>query len=59
MGKESRIAVMSHNSPEWNITDFAIMQIGAYQIPLYPTLAEHDLKFILKDAEVSNGLRCR
>ena len=53
MGKESRIAVMSHNRPEWNITDFAIMQIGAYQIPLYPTLAPHDLKFILNDAEVS------
>jgi long-chain acyl-CoA synthetase len=53
MGKESRIAVMSPNRPEWNITDFAIMQIGAYQIPLYPTLAETDLKFILKDAEVS------
>ena len=52
-GKESRIGVMSHNRPEWNITDFAIMQIGAYQIPLYPTLAEHDIQFILKDAEVS------
>lgn len=51
--KESRIAVMSHNRPEWNISDFAIMQIGAYQIPLYPTLAEHDIKFILENAEVS------
>ncbi|MGO4878625.1 long-chain fatty acid--CoA ligase [Pedobacter psychrotolerans] len=53
MAKESRVAVMSHNRPEWNITDFAINQIGAYQIPLYPTLAEHDIQFILKDAEVS------
>ncbi|SEA87538.1 AMP-dependent synthetase/ligase [Pedobacter hartonius] len=52
-GKGSRIAVMSHNRPEWNITDFAIIQIGAYQIPLYPTLPEHDIKFILEDAEVS------
>lgn len=51
--KGSRIAVMSHNRPEWNITDFAIMQLGAYQIPLYPTLPEHDIKFILQDAEVS------
>jgi long-chain acyl-CoA synthetase len=53
MGKGSRIAVMSHNRPEWNITDFAITQIGAYQIPLYPTLAEHDIKFIIENAEVS------
>jgi len=53
LGKGSRIAVMSANRPEWNISDFAIMQIGAYQIPLYPTLAEHDLKFIIENAEVS------
>ncbi|HMI03005.1 MAG TPA: long-chain fatty acid--CoA ligase [Pedobacter sp.] len=53
IGKASRVAVMSHNRPEWNITDFAIMQLGAYQVPLYPTLAEHDIKFILENAEVS------
>lgn len=53
LGKASRVAVMSHNRPEWNITDFAIMQIGAYQIPLYPTLAEHDIKFIIENAEVT------
>ena len=52
LGKGSKIAVMSPNRPEWNITDFAIMQIGAYHIPLYPTLAEHDIKFILENAEV-------
>lgn len=51
--KESRVGVMSHNRPEWNITDFSIMQIGAYQIPLYPTLAVHDIKFILENAEVT------
>lgn len=51
--KGGRVAVMSHNRPEWNIADFAANQIGAYQIPLYPTLAEHDIKFILKDAEIS------
>ncbi|TKC60015.1 long-chain fatty acid--CoA ligase [Pedobacter hiemivivus] len=53
IGKASRVAVMSHNRPEWNITDFAISQIGAYQVPLYPTLAEHDIKFILENAEVT------
>ncbi|MFA4870380.1 MAG: long-chain fatty acid--CoA ligase [Pedobacter sp.] len=53
IGKASRVAVMSHNRPEWNISDFAIMQIGAYQIPLYPTLAEHDIKFIIENAEVT------
>lgn len=53
VGKGSRVAVMSANRPEWNITDFAIMQLGAYQIPLYPTLAEHDIKFIIENAEIT------
>lgn len=53
LGKGSRIAVMSHNRPEWNITDFAITQFGGYQIPLYPTLAAQDIRFILTDAAVS------
>ncbi|NTE03443.1 long-chain fatty acid--CoA ligase [Agrobacterium tumefaciens] len=53
MAKDSRVGVMSHNRPEWNIVDFAVNQIGAYQIPLYPTLAAHDIQFILKDAEIS------
>ncbi|HEY0177955.1 MAG TPA: long-chain fatty acid--CoA ligase [Pedobacter sp.] len=52
-GKDSRIAVMSHNRPEWNIAEMAVNQIGGYQVPLYPTLAEHDIKFIMENAEVS------
>lgn len=53
VGKGARVAVMSPNRPEWNICDYAIMQLGAYQIPLYPTLANHDIKFIIDDAEIS------
>jgi long-chain acyl-CoA synthetase len=51
--KGSRVAVMSANRPEWNICDYAIMQLGAYQIPLYPTLAQHDIKFIIENAEIT------
>ncbi|RWU05590.1 AMP-dependent synthetase/ligase [Pedobacter chitinilyticus] len=53
IGKGSRVAIMSANRPEWNICDYAILQLGAYQIPLYPTLAEHDMKFIIEDAEIN------
>ncbi|MET4083110.1 long-chain acyl-CoA synthetase [Pedobacter sp. UYP30] len=53
IGKGGRVAVMSHNRPEWNIADFAANQLGAYQIPLYPTLSGHDIEFILRDAEIS------
>lgn len=50
--KDSKVAIMSPNRPEWNICDFGIMQIGATQVPMYPTLAENDIKFILKDADI-------
>ncbi|MEO8795409.1 MAG: long-chain fatty acid--CoA ligase [Daejeonella sp.] len=50
--KDEKVAIMSANRPEWNICDFAIMQMGATQVPMYPTLSENDIRFILKDAEV-------
>lgn len=48
--KDDKIANMSPNRPEWNIVDFAVMQMGAIHLPLYPTLAEADLKYILNDS---------
>ena len=53
IGKGDRVAIMSNNRPEWNICDYAIMQLGAYQIPLYPTLTEHDIAFIMGDAKIT------
>ncbi|MXV50964.1 AMP-binding protein [Pedobacter sp. HMF7647] len=50
--KNEKVGVMSGNRPEWNICDFAIMQIGATQVPMYPTLSNTDIKFILNDAGV-------
>ncbi len=50
--KDDKIAIMSANRPEWNICDFGITQIGATQVPMYPTLAENDIKFIIRDAQV-------
>lgn len=50
--KGDKVAIMSPNRPEWNICDFGIMQIGAIQVPMYPTLAEGDIKFISKDADI-------
>lgn len=52
IGKGDKIALMSHNRPEWNFCDFAINQLGAAVVPLYPTLSQQDLSFIMSDAEV-------
>ena len=48
IGKGDKIALMSHNRPEWNFCDFAINQLGAAVVPLYPTLSHQDLSFIMK-----------
>ncbi len=49
--KDDKIANMSPNRPEWNFVDFAVMQMGAVHLPLYPTLSESDLKYIINDSE--------
>jgi|SRR5688572_2884639 len=52
IGKDDKIAILSNNRPEWNFADLGILQIGAVDVPIFPTISEHDLKFILEDAEV-------
>lgn len=52
IGKGDKVALMSANRPEWNFCDFATNQLGAAIVPLYPTLSEQDLSFIISDAEV-------
>jgi long-chain acyl-CoA synthetase len=50
--REDKIAIIANNRPEWNFTDFAIQQVGAVSVPIYPTISEHDLTFILNDAQI-------
>lgn len=47
-----KVAIISHNRPEWIITDVAVQQTGAILVPLYPTTNPIELEFILKDAAV-------
>jgi long-chain acyl-CoA synthetase len=50
--REDKIAIISNNRPEWNFADFAIQQSGCVSVPIYPTISETDLEFILNDAKV-------
>ena len=50
--REDKIAIIANNRPEWNFADFAIQQSGAVSVPIYPTISESDLTFILTDAKV-------
>ena len=44
--------ISSTNRTEWNILDLAILQIGAVNVPIYPTISESDYKYIFNHAEV-------
>jgi len=52
INKDDKVAIISNNRPEWNFVDIGILQIGAINVPIYPTISESDYKFILNDAEV-------
>ncbi len=47
-----RIALItSYNRAEWNIVDHAALQIGAVDVPIYPTMTESDYEYILNHSE--------
>jgi long-chain acyl-CoA synthetase len=51
--KGEKIGIISNNRPEWNMADMGILQIGAIDVPIYPTISDSDLKFIIHDAQLS------
>lgn len=47
-----KIAVISMtNRTEWHILDIGVLQIGAQNVPIYPTISEEDYAYILNHAE--------
>nr|MBF6609465.1 AMP-binding protein [Flavobacterium sp.] len=46
--KNDKIAIIStNNRTEWNIMDIGILQTGAQNVPVYPTISEDDYEYIL------------
>ena len=50
--KGDNVGLVSGNRPEWNMIDFAIMQIGAVSVPIYPNISQEDYRHILNHAEM-------
>ena len=50
--KGTRIATVMNNCPEWNFFDMGILQTGAIQVPVYPTISEDNYRYIFKDADI-------
>jgi long-chain acyl-CoA synthetase len=49
--KGDKVAMILTNRPEWNMLDMAISQIGAINVPVYPTISEEDYRYILHDCD--------
>ena len=48
--KGDRVAILSENRPEWTITDFAVLSLGAVVVPIYSTQTAEQTSFILNDS---------
>jgi long-chain acyl-CoA synthetase len=50
--KNDKIAIISSNNrTEWHIMDIGILQVGAQNIPIYPTISADDYEYILNHSE--------
>src|SRR5271168_2935559 len=47
--KGDRVAILSENRPEWTITDFAALALGAVTVPVYATQTAEQTAFLLND----------
>jgi long-chain acyl-CoA synthetase len=51
IGKGDRVAILSENRPEWTITDFAALSLGAVTVPVYSTQTAEQTSYILNDSD--------
>ena len=47
-----KVAIISMtNRTQWNICDIGILQTGAQDVPIYPTISEQDYEYVLNHSE--------
>ena len=47
-----KVGLISENRLEWNVIDFAIQQVGAVVVAIYPNISDSDYQYIFKDAAI-------
>ncbi|MFZ4863725.1 AMP-dependent synthetase/ligase [Sphingobacterium sp. Mn56C] len=47
-----KVGLVSENRVEWNMLDFAIQQVGAVVVAIYPNISDSDYKYIFNHAEI-------
>ncbi|MEM8500744.1 MAG: AMP-binding protein [Pseudomonadota bacterium] len=43
-----RVAILAKNSPQWMISDFALMMAGMISVPIYTTAGEKTISYVLE-----------
>ncbi len=51
IGPGDKVVILSENRPEWTMTDFAALCLGAIVVPIYPTLMPDQIKYIVNDSD--------
>lgn len=52
--RDDKIAVISaSNRTEWHVIDIGVLQIGAQNVPVYPTISADEYEYILNHSEAS------
>jgi len=46
-----RVAILSYNTPQWAMSDYAITSLGAVTVTVYHTLISPQIQYILDDSE--------
>ena len=49
--KNDNVAIMSETRYEWSVADLAILSSGGVVVPIYPTLSDSGVKYILNDSQ--------
>jgi long-chain acyl-CoA synthetase len=45
------VALMAANMPQWNFVDYGAQQVNMPTVPLFPTISNDDLRFVLNHCE--------
>lgn len=49
--REAKVAIISNNSPRWAMADYAILSLKGISVPVYPTLLQNQVKYLLNDSD--------
>ncbi len=51
IGKGDKVIILSENRPNWVITDYANLCLGAITVPIYTSLVPEQIKYIIDDSD--------